>query len=148
MQGSPDLRGTYAGAYLIESKLGEGGMGSVWLARHGFTGRLAAIKVLHAEFARDEQHVQRFLREAHIASHVEHTNLVRIYDVNRLADGQLYVAMELLDGNDLGKFLASAGKQPADEILRLTAQIGAGLEQLHRAGVVHRDLKPENIFLT
>jgi serine/threonine-protein kinase len=142
-----DLRGAHvAGSYVIERKLGEGGMGSVWAATNALTGGRAAVKVILRELLNDADMVARFLREARAAK-VQHRNIIRVLDAGQLPDQRYYIVLEFLDGGDLDRYIRSNGKLSTEDALRIAGQVLAGLETLHAAGIVHRDLKPANVML-
>lgn len=139
--------GTSFGAYRIEGRLGEGGMGVVYRAVHTTLGRPVALKVMRAEFASDREFAERFLREARTAAAISHPNVVAIHDAGEL-DGRLFMAFELVAGGDLASLLDRRGAAlPWNEALRLIDHCAAGIEALAKAGLVHRDLKPTNVFL-
>jgi eukaryotic-like serine/threonine-protein kinase len=133
--------------YRIQSLIGRGGMGAVWAAEHlRLPGKHVAVKVLLDAAAGGEEMLQRFRREAEIASRLGHPNIVEVLDFNTLPTGQPYIVLEYLQGETLAARLAS-GRLQLDEALAITRQIGSALQAAHRAGVVHRDLKPDNVFL-
>ena len=133
--------------YEITELLGEGGMGTVWTAKHlRLPGKRVAIKVLHGVAAGDRESYARFRREAEIASRIGHPNIVTVHDFNVLASGEPYLVLEFLDGEDLAHRLLR-GKLPLGQALGIARQIGSALHAAHKADVVHRDLKPGNIFL-
>jgi serine/threonine protein kinase len=136
------------GNYEVVRVIGEGGMGRVYEARHTrlHTKRFA-VKVLHHELAREPEVVTRFQREAEAASVLTHPNVVGVYDVNTSADGRPYIVAELLQGEDLGKYLDRMGRLPVTEAVRIVRQVCHALGAAHAAGIVHRDVKPENVFL-
>lgn len=136
-----------AETYEIERRLGQGGMGEVWLAKHRrLAGKQVAIKVLHVDRQLPQEAVARFRREAEIAARLEHPNIVQVLDFNTLPTGQPYLVMEYLKGQSLGA-RAHGKALPFEQVAGIMRQVGAALQAAHRAGVVHRDLKPENIFL-
>jgi eukaryotic-like serine/threonine-protein kinase len=139
--------GTVVGeTYEITNLLGQGGMGSVWAARHlRLPGKHVAIKFLHTAMATGEP-LLRFRREAEIASRLGHPNIVEVLDFNTLPDGTPYLILELLEGQSLAARLRS-GRVPLRSALDIARQIGSALHAAHRMKVVHRDLKPDNIFL-
>ncbi len=144
---------TLEGKYEIEKKLGEGGMGAVYIGEHLMMKRRVAIKTLLPQFTKNDNAVQRFQREAQAASAIGHPNIVTIHDLGQTPDGMLYIVMELLDGRDLGqeiRALKSEGWTRVDpeRSIEILLQAGEGLSAAHGKGVVHRDLKPDNIFLT
>jgi serine/threonine protein kinase len=133
--------------YRIDRLLGEGGMGRVYQALHLGIGRDVALKVLMREFNQMDDVVARFRREAWAANRIAHPNIVEILDSGTTEDGQLYYAMELLAGIDLGELLRREGRLKADRATRIALQICQGLSAAHEAEVIHRDLKPENVFV-
>lgn len=132
--------------YQIERKLGEGGMGEVYLARHVMMGRPCAIKVVSAGLSRDPDAIGRFNREATNASRISHPNVCAVYDFGVTAEGSLYLAMEYLEGRTLTEALAT-GPLPVERAIAILRQCAAGLAAAHELGIVHRDLKPDNIML-
>jgi eukaryotic-like serine/threonine-protein kinase len=136
--------GTCIGPYEITSALGEGGMGEVYRATDTRLRRQVAIKVLSGSFAQDPERVARFRREAQVLAALNHPNIAAIYDLEE-AGGEVALAMELVDGEDLAQRLARRGAVSVDETITLAAQIATGLEAAHERGIVHRDLKPANI---
>jgi eukaryotic-like serine/threonine-protein kinase len=133
------------GRYAIERKLGEGGMGIVYAARDSRLERTVALKTLSA-LAHDPKARQRFWREARAAASVNHPNVCQIYEISE-EDGQLYIAMELLEGEVLSERLRR-GPLSASETMPLALGVLAALSALHARGVIHRDLKPSNVFIT
>jgi serine/threonine protein kinase len=138
--------GDAVGPYRIEGFLGEGGMGQVFRAAHAQTGALVALKLLKPEFARDEALIRRLLREARAARAVEHRHLVGLLDAGE-ADGRHYLALELVPGRSLDQRIDAEGPLPLDDVVRIAADVAAGLDALHGAGIVHRDVKPSNVLL-
>jgi serine/threonine protein kinase len=140
-----------AGRYLIQKKLGEGGMGAVYLAQHTVLEKAVALKVLHGEFARKPDLVERFMQEARAASRIRHENVIDISDFGSTADGLVFFAMELLQGHDLHEEIARARlaktRLPWERSRKIFLQICAALSAAHGHGIIHRDLKPENIYL-
>jgi serine/threonine protein kinase len=137
--------GKNVGNYVIESPLGKGGMGEVYLARHPQLDRFAAIKFLDASLSHPEL-ISRFFDEAKITASLKHPNVVDIFDFGEV-DGRLYYLMELLRGHDLSQELVRRGALPLLLGIDFLRQICLGLSAVHRAGIVHRDLKPSNIFV-
>jgi hypothetical protein len=138
--------GAVFGAYRIDGRLGEGGMGIVYRATHTTLGRPAALKVMRAELSSDRGFAERFLREARTAAALSHPQVVTIHDAGE-CDGQLFMAFELVEGGDLAGLLDRRGPLPWREALQLIDRCAAGVEAIAAAGLVHRDLKPTNIFL-
>lgn len=134
--------------YRILRKLGEGGMGAVYLAEHTVIEKKIALKVLFADLTRRPDLVQRFLQEAKSASRIGHPNVIDITDFGQSPDGSAYIAMEYLDGQDLGQLLKGAGPIPWPTAQSIMLQVTKGLRAAHEKGIVHRDVKPENIFLS
>jgi serine/threonine-protein kinase len=138
-----------AGSYEVTRVLGEGGMGRVYEARHTrLTGKRFAVKLLHADLARQPEVVTRFQREAEAASGIAHINVVGVHDVNSTPDGQPYIVAELLQGEELGEYIERLGKVPSGDAVRIARQVCRALGAAHAQGIVHRDVKPENVFLT
>jgi serine/threonine-protein kinase len=134
------------GRYIIDTKLGEGGMGVVFRAHHTVIERTVAIKILKKEVARDKAVVQRFVQEAKAASRIGHAAIVDVIDFGSLPDGSAYSVMEFIDGVTLNKVI-KAGPMRATRALPVAGQIARALAAAHEKGIVHRDLKPENVFL-
>ena len=146
--GDPIVIGLRLNNYEIISVLGEGGMGTVYLARHTFTGRKAAVKLLHPQLAQDQVLVTRFMNEARATAAIGHPNIIDIIDVGFLPDGlRPYLMMELLQGESLAKRLERERPLPIDEAIEITLQTASALSAAHACGIVHRDLKPDNLFL-
>jgi len=144
----PFLGATLGDAYRIVRVVGEGGMGRVYEARHTRLGnKRFAVKMLHAEYARQPEVVARFQREAEAASGISHPNVVDVYDVHHTEDGQPYMVGEFLEGEELGDFLERSGKIGVGVAVRIIRQLCRALGAAHARGVVHRDMKPENVFL-
>jgi serine/threonine-protein kinase len=139
---------TVVGKYRLGMVIGRGAMGEVYEARHEETHEEVAVKLLHTHTLREPGSVQRFLREAKMASALETEHVVRIVEIGGF-DGDLpYLAMERLRGDDLAEILRREGRLPLPGILRLLAEVGAALSEARRAGIVHRDVKPRNLFLS
>jgi serine/threonine protein kinase len=149
--GDPLLGQTLAGRYQIVRKLGEGGMGAVYLAIHTVLEKQVALKVLHGEFARKPDLVERFMQEARAASRISHENVIDISDFGTTPEGLVFFAMELLNGHDLHEEIARAriagARLPWDRSKKIFLQICAALTAAHAKGIIHRDLKPENVYL-
>ncbi|HEY0195715.1 MAG TPA: protein kinase [Kofleriaceae bacterium] len=138
---------TLDGRYYVEKKIGEGGMGVVFSARHTVIERPLAIKVLKRDAMRDTATIQRFVQEAKAASRIGHPNIVDVTDFGTTPDGMTYSVMEFVPGQTLGAAIRLAAPFPAQRAIRITAQIARALAAAHDKGIVHRDLKPENVFL-
>jgi len=134
------------GRYDVVDKLGEGAMGVVYRARDTALGRIVALKMLSAELGAEEELHQRFQREAEAIGRLSHPSIVTVYDLGE-ADGQLYMAMELLEGTDLRELLAKGKLTALEDKLAMMEQILDGLAFAHAKGVMHRDLKPGNIHV-
>jgi serine/threonine-protein kinase len=141
------MGGEDIGSYSIVKKIGEGGMGAVYLASHTLLGRPAAIKVLLPEMSRHPELVTRFFNEARAATSVKHPGIVEIYDFGYHTDGSAYIVMEFLDGESLATRLRRGGLLPEPRATALCRQIAGALGAAHTKGIVHRDLKPDNIFI-
>ena len=135
------------GRYEILDKLGEGAMGVVYRARDSAIGRIVALKMLSAELGAEEELHQRFQREAEAIGRLNHPNVVTVYDLGH-AEGQLYMAMELLEGDDLRSLIEARADIPLADRVRILMQICVGLGYAHSRGVVHRDVKPANIHVS
>jgi eukaryotic-like serine/threonine-protein kinase len=134
------------GQYVLERKLGEGGMGEVYRARHGMMRRPSAIKLLRSEQA-GELGIRRFEREVQLTARLTHPNTITIFDYGRTLDGVFYYAMELLDGATLQRIVAVDGAQPPGRAVRILTMICGALSEAHAIGLIHRDIKPANIML-
>jgi len=147
----PLINSMLAGRYTIVKKLGEGGMGAVYLAIHNVLEKQVALKVLHGEFARKPDLVERFMQEAKSASRFRHENVIDISDFGATPEGLVFFAMELLKGHDLHDEIARArvagNLLPWSRTKKIFLQICAALSAAHAKGIVHRDLKPENVYL-
>lgn len=133
------------GHYEIQSRLGTGGMGEVYLARDTRLKRLVAIKTLLPSFAADEYRLKRFLQEAKVTSSLNHPNIGHLYEIGE-ADGVWYLALEYVEGPTVGACLQS-GPIPIPELLDLAVQAADALTEAHTQGVLHRDLKPDNLMI-
>lgn len=134
--------------YRIDARLGSGGMGLVYRARHITLRTDVAIKMLRDSEAANPEVVERFRREAESATRIGHPGIVRVTDFGRIPNGPYFMVMELLEGSDLAQRLSRLGRLAPDYAVRLLLEACEALEAAHRAGIVHRDLKPENLFIT
>ncbi|HEX6630301.1 MAG TPA: protein kinase, partial [Gemmatimonadaceae bacterium] len=133
--------------YHVVRRLGEGGMGEVYLAEHVRMGRPSAVKVMRPDSADDPDAVSRFNREAANASRVSHRNVAAIYDFGETAEGLIYLAMEYVEGEPLRTLLDRVGALPPARAVAIAAQVADALEAAHALGIVHRDLKPDNVMV-
>ena len=145
--GDPYIGSTIAERYRVISKLGEGGMGVVYLAEHVFIEKRVAVKILSEDFARKADLVARFMQEAKAASKIGHENIVDITDFGETASGSVFFAMEFLDGMDLAGHIRSGGAMPFARAKSIMNQICRALGAAHAKGIIHRDMKPENVYL-
>mgnify|MGYP001605623862 FL=1 len=149
----PDtLIGRQFGNYVVTQKLGEGGMGSVYLAEHPTIGKKVALKVLHAEFASNQDVATRFFNEAKAVNDIQHPNIVDVVDYGVIQDqatGQslVYFIMEFLAGVSLAELIRREAPMAPDRALSICIQIADALSASHARGIVHRDLKPDNVIL-
>ncbi len=132
--------------YEILDKLGEGGMGTVYLAEHVTIRKRCAIKVLSQEYANKQDLIDRFLQEARAASMISHENVVEITDFGTAPNGSVFFVMEWLDGEDLSSTIERDGALPWSRVQPIALQICRALEAAHDKGIIHRDMKPENCF--
>ncbi len=136
-----------ADRYNIIKKLGEGGMGAVYLGEHVKMGRKSAIKVMNPSMAQDPDAISRFNREAANASRISHANVCQIYDFGETPEGIIYLAMEFIEGKSLTDVIEGAGALSAPRAASILKQAADGLQAAHDLGIVHRDIKPDNIMV-
>ncbi|MCS7243517.1 MAG: protein kinase [Candidatus Calescibacterium sp.] len=141
------MEGLLLNRYRVLSKLGQGGMGQVFMAHDTVLDRRVAIKVLSPELTKKEEFLQRFLREARITASLDHINIVKIYDLV-VSNNQYYLVMEYIDGQSLRSYIEKKENNSLDVSLDIFLQILDGMEYAHSRNIVHRDLKPENIMIT
>jgi eukaryotic-like serine/threonine-protein kinase len=139
--------GTTVGSYYLDKILGRGGMGTVYSGEHIYIRKKVAVKILHVQFARYQEAVNRFLREARAASSINHPNIVDVTDFGPMPDGGVYFVMEFLDGISLEDSIEREGALELHRGLNVANQIALALEAAHDKGIIHRDLKPDNIML-
>jgi serine/threonine-protein kinase len=145
-------RANELGSYRLEQRLGAGGMGEVWRARHRMLARPAAVKLVSpAMLGGDPDRLietrTRFEREAQATAQLQSSHTVELFDYGMADDGRLYYAMELLDGIDLDRLVDEFGPAPAERVIHILTQVCASLREAHHRGLIHRDIKPGNIFL-
>jgi serine/threonine protein kinase len=136
------------GKYRIVGRLGAGGMGEVYKVEHTFLGASRVVKVIRPQISNTEDAHERFLREARLATKVQHPNVATLHDFSALPDGSHYMVWEFIDGENLAQLIRRRGVLPPRYALRLAIQTLNGLEAIHRAGIVHRDISPENLMIT
>jgi serine/threonine-protein kinase len=136
-----------ADRYRVIGRLGQGGMGQVYLAEHVRMGRKSALKIMNPGMAHDPDAVNRFNREAANASRINHTNVASVYDFGETEDGLLFLAMEYVEGQPLSTIIAREGALPLTRAASIARQVAAALRVAHHLGIVHRDLKPDNIMI-
>ncbi len=149
MTDRPSLVGAVlAKRYRLARKIGEGGMGDVYLAEPIDGSAPVAVKILHAEFMSDVQVAARFIEEGVTSKQLSHPNIVRVIDAGEAEDGTPFIVMELLSGTPLASYTENGGRVPLDKAVNIIEGVLAALAAAHAQGVVHRDLKPGNVFLS
>jgi serine/threonine-protein kinase len=148
-----DFLRTYAeapvdGKYKIVERLGAGGMGEVYKVTHVFLGATRVIKVIRAQISDNKDAHDRFLKEAKIATRIQHPNVATLHDFSALPDGSHYMVWEYIQGEDLAHRIRARGRLQPRYAVRLAIESLLGLDGIHRAGIVHRDISPENIMIT
>ena len=138
---------TLAGRYRIIRRIGEGGMGAVYEAKHTIIGKRVAVKVLLEKFLTKSDFVARLLQEARLASSIGHENIVDVTDFGTTDDGRSFVVMEFLDGESLAQLVMREAPLPVERSLRIARQVASALGAAHAKGIFHRDVKPENVYL-
>jgi eukaryotic-like serine/threonine-protein kinase len=138
--------GTKLGRYEIRSKLGEGGMGEVYLAQDTRLNRKVALKILPAELAANQDRMRRFMQESKSAAALNHPNIATIHEIGE-HNGSNFIAMEFIDGQTLREKIHQE-RTELRKLLRFLQHAAVGLAKAHAAGIVHRDLKPDNIMIT
>ena len=147
-EGTSLIGSIVADTYHIQEKLGEGGMGAVYLGEHVKMGRKSAIKVLTQSLAQDHEAIARFNREASNAARINHPNVCAIYDFGETKDGLIFLAMEYIEGESLTELVQREGPLGPYRAATIVRQAGSALQAAHDLGIVHRDLKPDNIMIT
>lgn len=135
------------GRYQLEKKIGSGGMADVYMARDVLLDRVVAVKILHSNFAEDNEFIVRFRHEAQAAGKLSHPNIVGIYDVG-CDKGVYYIVMEYVEGETLKQYIQRHPHIPIDTAVRIAIEIGSALEEAHANGIIHCDIKPHNILIT
>jgi eukaryotic-like serine/threonine-protein kinase len=148
-----DFLRTYAetpidGKYQITDRLGAGGMGEVYKVQHTFLGATRVIKVIRPQISESKDAHERFLREARLATKIQHPNVATLHDFSSLPDGSHYMVWEFIDGENVAQRIRTRGTLQPRYAVRVIIQALWGLEAIHRAGIVHRDISPENIMIT
>src|SRR5262249_4943139 len=142
-----DLTGRTLGDFVVREPIGEGGFGAVYRAEQPVLGREAVIKVLHGKLRTREHYAHRFLREARLASKLDHPYAAHVYAFGVEPDGQMWIAMELVRGTPLDQLLVAQGPIPLERFVPLLDRICEVVHTAHEAGIVHRDLKPANVMV-
>src|SRR4051794_9387750 len=143
----PLVGAALASRYLIVRRIGEGGMGAVYEAKHTIIGKRVAVKVLLEKFLTKSDFVARLLQEARLASAIGHEHIVDVTDFGTTDDGRAFVVMEFLEGEALSQLVMREAPLPVERALRLARQVASALAAAHAKGIVHRDIKPENVYL-
>lgn len=146
-QRDPLVGKTFAGRFMVEESLGQGGMATVYRAFDPGRGRHVALKVLHAELGGDPEVVQRFRRELELTSRIEHPGIVRVYEAGREEQDRLFLVLELIEGRTLEDVLDTDAPLEPERVANLGLQLAEALAAAHDRDVIHRDLKPGNILL-
>jgi serine/threonine-protein kinase len=136
------------GKYEILSRLGVGGMGEVFKVRHIHLNAIRVIKLMRPQVAQTKGAHERFVREAQLATRIQHPNVATLHDFASLPDGSFYMVWEYIDGHNLAQLIRSKGSLAPAEAARISIEALSGLQAIHDAGVVHRDVSPENVMLT
>jgi tRNA A-37 threonylcarbamoyl transferase component Bud32 len=142
------LRAGQVGSYRLFEKLGEGGMGEVWRARHALLRRPTAVKMVRRDLVESPKALRRFEHEVRAVSELTDPHTIGIYDFGKTAEGGFYYAMEFLEGVDLQQLVERSGPVEPARAVFLLGQVLSSLAEAHRRGILHRDIKPSNVFLT
>jgi serine/threonine protein kinase len=137
---------TIGGRYVVSELIGTGGMGAVYRGRHQLVGRDVALKFLSPRYARDPAARERFLREARAANRIDHEHIIDITDFGETSDGLVFLVMEYLEGEPLGKVIEAGALEPV-RALTIAHQLATALARAHELDVIHRDVKPDNVFV-
>jgi serine/threonine protein kinase len=148
VNGDPLMGAVIGDRFLILERLGHGGSGTIYRAEHVTLRRKVAVKVLHHELSRDDLAVERFRREATTVSEIDNDHIVEIHDFGHTADGRLYLAMELLEGETLQDVIRRQKRLSIEHTIDVLLQLGEALAEAHAMGYVHRDLRPRNVWLS
>jgi serine/threonine-protein kinase len=135
-----DLIGRKIGGYQLERLLGEGGMGSVYLASNHRLGKQLAVKVIARKYTANPEIVGRFFREAKAVAALDDANIIEVYDLHEFDDGSTYISMKFIDGQSLAALLQTTRMLPMDAAIAIALQIASGLDAAHELGIVHRDI--------
>ena len=136
------------GKYRILERLGAGGMGEVYKVEHAFLRATRVIKVIKPQISEDADAHERFLREAQLATKIQHPNVATLHDFSALPDGSHYMVWEFIEGENLAQVIRRRGVLEPAYAIRLAVQTLNGLDAVHRAGIIHRDISPENLMIT
>lgn len=146
-QGDPILGRTVAGRFTVVGRLGNGSMGAVYRAWQQTVGRWVALKIMRYDRTADAEARTRFEREARAMSQLVSPHTVTVFDFGHAEDGSVFLAMELLEGESVGRRLATRGRMPYPEAVKVVREALVSLGEAHSKGIIHRDLKPDNLFL-
>ncbi len=135
------------GQYRLRRKLGQGGMGEVYLAEHQLLKRPCAVKRIHPKYLNNPEQVKRFQREVQTTAQLRHPNTVEVYDYGEADDGTFYYVMEYLPGLNLEEIVSRVGPLPPERVVHILKQVCGALREAHRHGLIHRDIKPSNILV-
>ncbi|KAB2891243.1 MAG: serine/threonine protein kinase, partial [Kofleriaceae bacterium] len=148
MGASDDFIGRVVGGFVLRERIGEGGFGAVYRCDQPLLGRQAVVKVLHRALRANEVMIQRFLREARLASRLDHPYAAHVYAFGvEESDGLLWIAMELVDGVPLDRWLRDRGPMPLSDLVPFFERLAEVVHTAHERGIVHRDLKPSNVMV-